>query len=404
MPTFLYKAKDVNGKMLEGMLEADTRLLAVDKLSQKGCFPVSVEEKSQGTGENKSFFSFWKRVSANDLSVFTRQLSDLLESNVPLLRALKVAGEQAEKKELRRIVQEVRTRIESGLSFSQSLEPYADIFSSVYRSLVHAGEVSGMLAVTLNRLADFTEQEDELRSKIRSAMIYPSFIALVGIAIVMFMMTFVVPRLTDLFSDMGQHLPWITQALVSCSGFVSQYFFLLLVLFAGVLVLIKTGNRAEKLQSFFSRLFLRMPVWGQLIKKTAVARFAKTLSALLSGGVPMLEALKVVSDVLGHSLLKDQVLQAAQSVKHGAGLAESLKSMPDFPDFICNMIAVGEEANILEKSLQKVAGHYERESDRAFKMMTSFIEPAMILLIGSVILFIVIALLLPIFQISTLVN
>jgi len=400
MATFIYQAKAGPQKIVEGLLEAESRQGALDKISKMGYFPVRVDESGEEK-ERQSSLPFMRRVGIMDLSLFTRQLSDLLESGVPLMKALRVVEDQTENKKLSQIIREIRAQVKDGKSLSDGMKSYPDVFSNVYTSLIRAGEVGGILGSTLSRLSEFAEGEDELRSKVIAAMAYPALISIVGVGTVLFLVAFIVPRLAGMFADMGQSLPWMTVLLTRASGLLTRYWWAGILLAGGGIAALSAGSRKEKGRLFLDKAVLRMPLWGTVIKKVAIARFARTLGMLLTGGVPILDALKVVTGALNHAVLEEQLGNAAQSVQHGASLSESLKGMPDFPAFICNMIAVGEEGNLLEKALFKVAVTYERQADRAVKMMTSLLEPLMILAVGSVIGFIVIAMLLPIFQIHS---
>jgi len=336
--------------------------------------------------------------------LWTRQLSDLLDSGVPLLTALEVVENQTENRWMQGVSSDIRLQVKNGASLSEAMRTYPDVFSSVYTSLIRAGEVGGFIGQTLSRLSEFAEGEHELRSKVLSAMAYPLLIVIVGAGTVLFLMSFVVPKLAGMFADMGQNLPLITRILAQVSAICTSYGWVGLLLAVGSVAAFRMGKGWERGRFYFDRMLVRLPVWGTVVKKVAIARLARTLGMLLSGNVPILEALRVVSGTLNHPVLQDQLRCATQSVQEGKGLAESLKGAPDFPPFICNMIAIGEEGNSLEKSLHKVAATYERDSDRAIKLMTSLLEPLMILGVGSIIGIIVVAMLLPIFQIHTFVH
>ncbi len=361
-----------------------------------------VEEKKE-EHRRKGLASFFQRVPSKDISLFTRQLSDLLESGVPLLRALRVAREQTENALLAEVLGEMVSRIEGGDSLSGALKRYPRIFSPLHVSLTRAGEAAGTLGTMLQRLSDFTEQEDEIRSKVQTAMAYPLFILAMGLGTVLFLVSFVVPRLADLFADMGQSLPLMTRVVVQAGHGVTAFWWIPLVLAAFFPVLWR-GERKEKWKTGWERLVLKVPLWGGLVRKTALARFTRTLGTLLAGHVSLIEALQVSAGVIQNSLMRDQLLQAAKRVQDGASLARSLRDLPDFPVFLSNMVAVGEEGNSLDRSLQKVAATYERDLERTLKVATSLMEPVMILGVGLVIGFIVVALLLPIFQIPTFVK
>ena len=403
MPTFAYKAKSSPHQAVEGLLEAESRAAALDKLARQGLTPMRVEERAPSAAEGG--LSFLRRVPAKDVALLTRQLSDLLESGVPLLKSLRIVRGQTHHPRLARVLGEIIAAVEGGLPLSEAMALHRDLFGPLQAALVRVGESAGVLGPSLARLSEFSEQAEELRTRVRTALIYPLLIACVGALTVVFLMLFVVPRLAGMFADMGEPLPLVTRALLGVSGFLlgpGGIFTLVLVPVAFFLA--RKAFAGEKARARLDRFLFRIPVWGNVSRQVAVARFARTMATLLNGGVPILDALKSAAEAVGHASLRSQVLSVAALVREGAPLSESLRRMPDFPPYLCQMIAVGEEGNILEKSLQKVAGNYEREADRAMKVMTSLLEPAMILGVGGVIGLIVIALLLPIFQITAFVK
>jgi type II secretory pathway component PulF len=402
MSRFRYKAKSGPAQVMEGLLEAESRVAALDQLSQKGYFPVRLEEQADPSKNRRWPFS--SGVSRKDRSLFTRQLADLLESEVPLLKALELTREHTNNAALIRLTGDIVDQVRGGERLSEALRNAPLIFPPLYVSLIHAGEVGGTLSVTLGHLADFIEQEDDFRSRVQAALAYPLLITFVGIGTVVFLVTFAVPRLAAMFTDMGQSLPPLTRFLISLSaGMTSIGRWWIAILLAGGFLGLAAGLR-KKTKTASSRLLFQIPIWGPVAQKSVIARFARTLSTLLAGGVPVVEALRVVANVVDPPSLKDGVLEAAQKVEQGASLSESLKEAPGFPTFIRQMIAVGEEVNALEKSLNKAATAYERETDRALKVATSLLEPCMILFIGTLVGAIIVAMLLPIFQISAFVK
>jgi len=401
MPTFEFIARRGPGESTSGLLEADNRREALEKLSAKGFYPLRITEFEERGGRRWILF---KAVSTKDLAFFTRQLADLLESNVPLLRALELLQEQTENATLKRLLQAIMEQIRGGKSFSKALESYPDLFSSLYIHLIYAGELGGMLPVILGRLADFIEQEDEFQSRILAALAYPSFVVLIGGVTVIFLMIFVVPRLSSMFTETGQGMPWMAQGLSSVSHLLSSWQGMLLLSLLVTMGLWGAAHSPHRTKTFLSRALARIPIWGSVMRKGMLARFTRTLAMLLAGGVPIIRALKVVSHVLDHPLFAEQIQKVTREVEQGKSFSESLRGTALFPVFICQMIAIGEEANTLEKVLEKVSATYERETDRAMKVATSLLEPVMIVGVGGVIGVIVIGMLLPIFQISTFVK
>jgi type II secretory pathway component PulF len=402
MTAYAYKAKSGPGPTLEGTIEAESRPAALDKLARQGLTPVRVEELAPAGDRGPALLG---GIPAKEVGLTLRQLSDLLDSGVTLLKALRIVRAQARHPRLARALGEISSAVEGGVSLSEAMGRHRGLFGPLHGSLVRVGETAGALGMSLSRLSEVAEQEEELRARVRAALVYPLLIAGVGALTVVFLLLFVVPRLAGIFADTGQPLPLVTRMLLGVSGFLWGWGGLAALV--AVPAAVWGARRAwadEALRARVDRRLFRLPVWGDAARKVAVARFARTLATLLSGGVPILEALKGSADAVGHPALKEQILAAAALVREGAPLSESLRRAPDFPSFLCQMIAVGEEGNILEKSLQKAAVTYEREADRAMKLLSSLLEPAMILAVGGVIGVIVIALLLPIFQITAFVK
>jgi type II secretion system protein F len=404
MQRFLYKARDHGRQMVEGSLEAETEQEALAKLSEMGCFPLSIQRaESIASGQPlPQSGGLLTTVRRRDVTLFTRQLADLLESGLTLMRGLDVLREQTEHPRVREVLAEVGSRVRDGRSFSDSLAIYPRIFSPLYRSMVRSGEVGGMLGGVLARLADISEKEDEVYVKVRAALVYPALILFVGMGTVAALLIFVIPRLASLFQDVGQTLPLPTRILMAVSGWLASYWWLVLVVAAGGAFLVRRATRAPGARLSIDRAKLRLPLWGVLIKKIEIARFARTLATLLNQGVPILPAMQVVVEATGNELLRGELQQMGEQLRGGATLSQGMRRSRLFPTFVTHMVAVGEEAGALDRALFKVADTYEREADRAIKSMTSLIEPLMILIVGAAVGFIVVSMLLPIFEIDLL--
>lgn len=399
MPRFRYRARAADGSAQSGEVDAESRWVALDILARRGLTPRRVDEdrgRDAGPGG--------RRVSAAALAGFTRQTADLLESHVPLLRALRLSAEQAEDPALDAVAAAVADRVAGGDGLSDALARRPDVFSPLYVSLARAGETSGALDAALQRLADFLERDQETRARVRAALAYPAFIAIVGLGTVLFMMLFVVPRMAGVFDDMGGALPWPSRALLAASAALRKGGWAALPLVAALALFLRPSDQRARLSAALDRAFLRLPVWGPLARMAALARLARTLGALLKGGVPILESLAASADTLDHPSLRAQIRDAARRVHDGESLAEALRGQPDVTPLFRNMIAVGEEGNRLEKSLEKVAAAFERRTDLAAKTATSLLEPALILVVGGMVGLIVLALLLPIFEMPTFVR
>lgn len=403
MQKFLYKARDGNKQMLEGTLEAESEQDALNQLTQMGYFPLSLQSDRSGpppadaTDRGGGLFS---RVRRRDVTLVTRQLADLLEAEVTLVRSLEVLRDQTENVKMARVVGDLTARLRDGKSLSDALGTHPRIFSPLYVSLVRSGEVGGMLPEVLSRLADFSEKEDELRGKIRSAMAYPSLILAVGMTTVAVLLAFVVPRLELLFQESGQALPMATQVMIDTSKGLLKYWPLILSGIVLVGFLVKRGGLSAADRTALDRLKLRIPVWGSLLRKVEIARFTRSLGTLLKHGVPILSAMGVASQAAGNRTLADDLGEVSKKLQGGSTLAQAIAANSLFPATVRQMIAVAEEAGTLDRSLLRIAETYEREAERAMKTISTLLEPAMILFVGLVVGGIVISMLLPIFQLD----
>jgi type II secretion system protein F len=402
--TFGYKARDRGRRLVEGSLAAETEQEALAKLGEMGYFPLSIEgeEPSAHTDVHPQPLGRLTKIRRQDLTLVTRQLADLLEAGLTLMRALDVLREQTEHPRVREVLAEVASQVRDGRSFSESLAIYPRIFSPLYISMVRSGEVGGMLGGVLARLADISEKEDEVYSKVRSALAYPALILLVGMGTVTALLIFVIPKLVSLFHEVGQTLPLPTRILIEVSRWLGSYGWLLVLGAAGGAVLVRRSTRSPGGRLVIDRTKLRLPLWGSLIKRVELARFARTLATLLSHGVPILPAMQVAVQATGNELLRRELQHIGEQLRGGTTLSQGMRRGRLFPALVIHMVAVGEEAGALERSLLKIADTYEREVDRLIRMVTSLVEPVMILLVGSVVGFIVISMLLPIFQIDLL--
>ncbi len=399
MPIFIYKAKKGPTEIVEGNIEAESEALALTKLSHLGYYPVSIyrEEKRRVAPAGILIF---KRVGVHDLSVFTRQLSDLLDSGLTLYNALNVIYRQTPNKFFRAVIGDIRDQVRDGRPFSEALKGFPDIFSNLYISMTRSGETGGMLDDILARLAGFSEAQEMLQAKVKSALAYPAVMASVGLITITVLITFVIPRIVSMFEDLGQSLPLPTAMLVKTSNFIVSYWYLILGFIALTIFIFARIAKTEEGRLAVDQLKLKIPISGELVMKAEIARFARTLGTLLQNGVPILESLEVVSSTMQSAALKKEITATYNEVRDGKGLSISLSARRCFPTIATNMIAVGEEGGQLEKALFKVADSYERETDNVIKIMTSLLEPFLILTMGLIVGFIVISMLLPIFQIN----
>jgi len=400
MPVFTYEAFDGSGKRRRGLIEAASLNYAVARLKEEGVYPVSLKETKE---IHKITVS--GKVSPKDIALVTRQLATLLAAGLPLVPALSALVAQTTRPAVKNILLRIREEVNEGKSLSAAMGLFPRVFSPFYINMVKAGEASGAVEEVLERLADFTENQEVLKTKIKSALAYPFIMFSVGVLVVLFLVTFVVPNITKIFEEMHQSLPWVTLLLISVSSFLKSFWWLLLLfaLFSFLLVrqFIVGTTKGRYLWDW---LKIKIPLLGAVNLKLAVARFSRTLGTLLKSGVPLLTSLEIAESIVGNRLLGEVVREAAKEVEEGQSLSRPLSKSPLFPPMACEMIAVGEQGGNLETLLHRVADAFEREAASSIMTLTSLLEPLMILLMGAMVGFIVVSVLLPIFEMNQLVR
>lgn len=405
MPRFIYKAKSGPAEIKEGKIEAENRNQAAAKLSSMGFFVLSLEEETAVfIKRSKGKLNFFRSIRLRDLSNFTRQLSNLLDSGLTMLNGLGILIDQCENPYLRQTIGLIRDDVRGGVTFSAALAKYPKVFSVLYVSMVASGEISGSLEDVLRRLSDFMEKDEESISKVRSSMAYPALMAFVGFVTIFVLLSFVAPRLTAIFVDLGHALPLPTKILIAISSLFAKFWILIIV---AVIIAATVFNRWLKTKdgkTAFDAIKLKTPLIGSFIEKVEITRFGRTLGTLIGNGVPIIQSLGVASSTVGNTLIRQDMEKAKKDVVEGASLSASMRKSRHFPVMVINMIAVGEESGMLEKSLFKIADAYDIEIDRTIKTITSLIEPGLILFMGMVVGFIVIAMLLPIFQLNLMIR
>ncbi|MCX8037804.1 MAG: type II secretion system inner membrane protein GspF [Candidatus Sumerlaeia bacterium] len=402
MPTFSYRAKDPKGDTIAGTMEADGPQAVTARLQAMGYFPLQIRDETQARKASSGLFLNLRRarIRTADLTTFNRQLADLLGAGITLVKALNVIVSQTPSEALREIINQVMTDVQGGDTLAKAMAKHPRAFSKLYVAMVRAGETGGMLENVLARLADFAEAEQELKGRVQTMLIYPVIMVFVGIAAIAVLMTVVMPKITRIYQDMNQTLPGITQALISISNFLGQYWWAVL---AGIGVLIAALWRYMKTpdgKTLIDTWILQVPVLGTVVQKREIARFARTFGALLRNGVSILPALEIVIEVMTNFVVRREVAQIPQNISQGAGVAKPLRASKVFPAVVVNMIAIGEETGRLPDVLERVARSYEVEVDRSVRALVSLIEPLIILIMGLVVGFIVVAMLLPIFALD----
>jgi len=409
MARFIYKAKKGPAEIVEGVIEAPNQDAAIDKISEMGCVPIRVTQETQevskkapdaGKVKVSRRLGLFKKIGSKELTVFLEQLSSLVRSKVPLLEAISILYEQTENLFLKEIISHIQNEIREGATLSQSLRSYPRVFPLLYINMIDSGEVGGVLEQTLMRIVELRSKDEEIKNKVLSALAYPVFIVFVGIITVFVLLTFVIPRMAVMFEDMGQVLPLSTRLLIYFSNKVKKYWLYAAAVLAGLgFMLRKRGiSRAEKV--IIDRFKLKMPLIGNFLKKTILARFARTLGTLLTNGIPLFQAIDITIPIVNNEIFRMELERVRQEIVEGGSLANSMKKSEWFPRFMSNIIAVGEKGGRLTEALSEVAGFYERDIDTATKTMASLIEPVIILVMGLAVGFIVMAMILPIFQMN----
>jgi type IV pilus assembly protein PilC len=403
MPNFKYAAKETNGKTVNGFLEAPDRAQAIDSLRKKGLIIVSVAESSPRLGIYGMPFKT-KKVKTDDLVIFSRQLATMVDAGIPLVGALDILGEQIENKAFGSVILKIRNDIETGSSLSEALSKHKKIFSSLFVSMVKAGESSGMLDDILDRLAAYLEKTSALQKKIAAALIYPAVVSSMAVAITLLLLIKVIPVFKDIFSGFGSALPTPTLVLIAISDAVRKYFLLVLIIIAGIVFLVSRYVKSEKGRFVYDSLLLKMPIFGLLFKKVAISKFTRTLSTLIKSGVPILNSLDIVGKTAGNKAIEIAVETVRTNVREGENIADPLARSKLFPPMVVRMISVGEQSGQLEKMLTKIADFYDVQVDAAVSGLTSLIEPLVIAFLGIVIGTVVICMFLPIFKLASVVT
>ena len=403
MGAFEYTALDPTGRERKGVLEGDTARQVRQILREQSLLPVTVTEVSQTESRRKRTFSLRRGVSAGDLALMTRQLATLVHSGLPLEEALLAVSEQSEKPRVRTIAMGVRAKVMEGHSLADGLADFPAVFPELYRATVAAGEQSGHLDTVLERLADYTESREQLRSRTVNAMLYPVLLFVVCIGIVFMLLTFVVPKIVKQFENSKADLPLLTQGLIGISNFVRDWGLILLVAIVLGIVLFVRWLRDPNARRRFHTFLLRVPLVGKVVRGSNTARFARTFATLTSSAVPVLDAMRISGEVVTNLPMRDAVEVAATRVREGAPIGKSLGASKIFPPMMIHLIASGETSGELETMLDRAAANQEREMDSILGAVVGLLGPLMILVMGGLVLLIVLAMLLPIFQLNELI-
>jgi type IV pilus assembly protein PilC len=410
MPKFAYKATNKDGKEIFGIMESDSQALALQDVRSLGLFPThmrearKVDERRARKKKNGPSEFYIPGVKWKETVIVTRQLATLIDAGLPLLRSLNILTTQLRPSTMRDILLEISSDVQQGSTFSEGLAKHPKVFDRLFVNMVRAGEVGGMLEVVLNRLAVFMEKRMTLKRKVKSALVYPIFVVLASMGIVTFLLVRIVPIFAEIFADFGSGLPAPTQFLVTVADFVQVKWWLLLTVFNSTIITIKFLAKIEILKRGMDRVSLKVWLVGDLVTKVGVARFARTLGTLITSGVPILQALRITKETIGNSVIQNAIQKVHDRIKEGDSIAAPLDESKVFPPMVVNMIDVGEETGALDSMLHKVADIYDAEVEAAVEGLLSLMEPAIIIVLGGIIGFIVIALYLPIFSLGDAVS
>lgn len=404
MSVYIYKGVNKLGKNVSGTIDAENQKGAKVKLKQKGIFVVALKEKGAAdleAGKKSITITIGKKVSTTDLTTFTRQFATLVNSNVPIVETLDALSEQVENQKLKVIITEVKQKVNEGCSIAEAIKVYPDVFSTLFVNMVRAGEASSTLGLVLFKLADYTERQAQMRNKIISSLTYPLLMLVIGVLVVGIMFVVVIPKITAIFESMEATLPIYTKILINVSSFVSENYMYIILFILLFIYLFQKYAKSPKGKESLDTVSLKIPILGKIVRMTQIARFTSTLSTLHGAGVPLLQALDIVSKVVSNTVIKNELVKARDAVQEGQSLGATLQKSGEFPPIVVHMITVGEKTGELETMLSHVSNSYENEVAVRLNTLTSLLEPAMLVIMGGGVAFIVMAILVPITQLSS---
>jgi len=409
MPVYEYKALNSKGKSVSGIIDTESSITARQKLRSSQIFPIEIKEiyATKKESDKKGSISIsrpFAKVKQSEITMMTRQLSTLVGAGFPLVSAISTLIPQTKSNIFQKTLSQIKDSIEEGSSFAVALSLYPETFSQIYINMVRAGESSGTLEIVLERLADITENQQALTNKIKSMLAYPAIMTVIGSGVLFFLLAYIVPKITTIFEDVNRVLPAPTRFLISTGDILKSFWWLILILIVAVIFCFRAVRKTERGRYIIDRFILSLPIAGELVKKLAVARFARTLGSLLENGVTLLSSLEIVKNIVGNVLIAEVVEKAAGDVEKGQALGKAIESSNIFPNLSVQMILVGEQSGELETMLNKVADVFENEVESTVIAMTSWLEPVIILIMGVVVAFIVLSIVLPIMEMNRLIK
>ncbi len=407
MPKYIYKARTPTGKIVTDTIEALSQREAIDKLRSLKYVVIEIKEFKERSLKNflSKLSPFKNKIKSADLTIFSRQLATLVSAGVPLVQGLSILEDQFESPAFRNVIKSIRADIEAGVSISDSMKKHPNAFSDLYIGMIHAGEVGGILDQVLDRLSAYLEASEELKAKIKGAMMYPIIVSCVAVGAAVIMLTVVVPRFAALFAEMGAKLPAPTQMLVNLSHFMKKWIWLFILIGITIYVVFRRIYKTNyKFALKVDSMLLKAPIVGDVIKKTAIAKFTRTLGTLVKSGVPILQAMETVAKTAGNKLIEKTIMEARQAIREGERIAEPLKKSGVFPTMVVQMISIGEETGALDAMLTKIADFYDSEVSAAIEGLTGMIEPLIIVFLAVVVGGMVVAMYLPMFEITSKIS
>ena len=403
MAVFTWEGMKKTGEVVKGNIDAQNESAVIALLRQQDIRPINVKEKKAAFDFGKLNI-FKEKVGGKELSIFTRQFATMIDAGLPLVQCLDILGSQQENKTFQKTIKDIKSSIEGGSTFAAALKKHPETFDSLYSNLVAAGEVGGMLDAILARLATYIEKAEKLKGRVKGAMIYPIVVLSVAAGAVAILLLFVIPVFAKMFADVGAALPAPTQFVMDLSNFLKHYIIYIIIGIIAIYFAVRAYYRTGNGKLIMDGLLLKMPVFGDIIRKNAVARFTRTLSTMISSGVPIMDGLEIVARTSGNQVVENAIMKARESIAAGKTIAEPLGQTKVFPGMVVQMISVGEATGNMDAMLSKIADFYDEEVDSAVAAMTSLIEPLMIVFLGVIIGGLVVAMYLPIFKIASTVH
>lgn len=398
MTVYVWEGKSSQGGQQKGSVEAANEAAARLLLRKQNIQLGRIKEKPKDILANIALLQ--PKVTTKDLVLFTRQLSTMIDAGLPLIQGIEILANQEPNKTFQKILLQIKTDVEAGATFADALKKHPKVFDNLYTSLVAAGELGGVLDTILQRLATYIEKNEKLKAKVKSALVYPVTILIIAAVVVIVMLVFVIPVFQEMFSSLGGQLPALTQGVVDLSAFLRRNFLYLIALVVGIVVAFNRIRATDKGEYFFDRLALKLPIFGLLLRKVAVAKITRTLGTMITSGVPILDGLDIVAKTAGNRIVEEAIMATKASISEGKTIAEPLSKSGVFPSMVCQMVSVGESTGALDAMLIKIADFYDDEVDAAVEGLTSLIEPFMMVFLGGTVGTMLAAMYLPIFKMA----